>query len=237
MPRHTGGEPDDPPTVTDTPHPDDPHAGSPPAGFLPRRLRPGEAEDLVERMSMFGMDGGPKVSALPASTEDAEALSAEDVWIRLNGETPLEFLVRVYRNPWLPMGQRQRAAESVMAFVHKQKARVLEGSDGQPLVPGVLRLSGLGSVDVRKLSDTDLDTLQGILERACVEADGAPRGAPRAEQRITENAVRGARDGSSAAHPSADPANPGPGARRRATPGAPRAAAAKRTVVTTTRRK
>lgn len=40
-------------------------------------------------------------------------------WNRRTGETPLEFLTRVYRNPLVDMEQRIRAAASARDLVHK----------------------------------------------------------------------------------------------------------------------
>jgi hypothetical protein len=122
---------------------------------------------MLDRMAMFGMDGGPTLSDLPTQ-DQLEALSPEEVWVRLKGETPLEFLVRLYRNPWMPMRERRAAAESVMAFMEKQRAAAKEQSAMS--INGILTVAGLGRVDIGKLSDDELNALDTLLSKA---RDGA----------------------------------------------------------------
>lgn len=133
--------------------------------FVPPRLAPGEMDSMLDRMKMFGLDGGPGFSDLPTQDE-LEALTPEELWVRLKGETPLEFLVRMYRNPWIPMSQRLGAASKVMDYVHKQKAKQLDAGANGLLMPGGLLIGGLGPIDPRRLSDEQLSELDALLSKA-----------------------------------------------------------------------
>jgi hypothetical protein len=137
--------------------------------YVPPHVNQADIDTMLERIRALSLDGGPPQSLIPLP-EDLESLSADELWLRMNGWTPLEFLSFVYRNPYLPMGQRIIASKALLEFVHKPRPHSLTGADGAPLVPGVVALGALGAVDPRKLSDTELDTLQALLDKARVKA-------------------------------------------------------------------
>lgn len=57
-------------------------------------------------------------------------------WNRRTGETPLEFLTRVYRNPLVDMDTRVKAARDARDLVHKHLPNLTVNIDGNEAGPG-----------------------------------------------------------------------------------------------------
>lgn len=73
-------------------------------------------------------------SAFQEPDKDVEQFIVEQVnWVRRTGATPLEFLVRAYRNPLYDPQDRIAAARAAMDFVHKRmpKTEIVRNPDGE----------------------------------------------------------------------------------------------------------
>jgi hypothetical protein len=84
-------------------------------------------------------------------------IDAEAAWVRLQGATPLEFLVMVYKNPWTDMKDRVNAAKSILDFVHRKLPQKIE-VDGNMVETRKLSAENLG-----KLSDAELELFTKLL--------------------------------------------------------------------------
>jgi hypothetical protein len=125
----------------------------------------------LSQLEAMGLGGGPPRSEI--SLDELEQLNPDELWARMSGWTPLEFLTFAYRNPYLPMSQRIAAAARVMDVIHKAKPKGISGVLGEPgLLGGFVPIGGLGQLDTSKLSDADLAQLEKILSKAKVEPDG-----------------------------------------------------------------
>lgn len=82
--------------------------------------------------------GKTKLEVIPSTdTSDAEI-------VRSMGPSPMEFLVRSYLNPFVRMGDRIRAATSVLDYTHKRL-----GND-------ITLTMRRGNMDLSRLSDEEL---------------------------------------------------------------------------------
>jgi hypothetical protein len=117
----------------------------------------------LSQLEAMGFGSGPPRSEI--SLDELEQLNPDELWARMSGWTPLEFLTFAYRNPYLPMSQRISAAARVMDVIHKAKPKEVSGPGGQPL-GGFSPMGGLGQLDMSKLSDADLLTLEEIVSKA-----------------------------------------------------------------------
>ena len=105
---------------------------------------------------------GPEQSELGALEELAG--TDEQAWIRMQGWTPLEFLVKAYRNPYVRMAERITAAKATLDYAHKRipSALGLHQTPGQPpFMP-----AGTGRMDLSKLSDKELDLFVSLMNKA-----------------------------------------------------------------------
>jgi hypothetical protein len=69
--------------------------------------------------------GGRRPGSLNKSTLELQAMAAAVPF----GESPLEFLTNVYRNPALPLEARISAAGKAAAYVHPRLTAVTLGGD------------------------------------------------------------------------------------------------------------
>ncbi len=91
--------------------------------------------------------------------QKSNSRSPEEEWVSETGETPLEFLTSVFRDPLNDMRDRLTAARSVMEYAHKKLASEINVSGG---------VGVKGSLDAKsltKLSDEEVDTLLKILAK------------------------------------------------------------------------
>jgi len=138
--------------------------------WIPPKVTEEQITAMLARIRALSLDGGPPSSQIPVPQEDLESLTPDELWVRTQGWTPLEFLSFVYRNPFLPMAQRVNAAKSLLEFVHKPRARMLEamGQDGDG---GEVTLSSGRVLNLGELNDTDLDAVARVLDRVGTRAE------------------------------------------------------------------
>jgi hypothetical protein len=91
-------------------------------------------------------NAGRKVGSLTKRTRDiAEAAAA-------SGETPLDYMLRVMRDPAVDDGRRDEMAKSAASFIHAKLASTHVTADANALVPSVvfttLYEDGSGNVSV-----------------------------------------------------------------------------------------
>jgi hypothetical protein len=146
--------------------------------WIPPKVTEAQIEAMLERIRALSLDGGPPSSQIPVPQEDLETLTPDELWVRTQGWTPLEFLSFVYRNPFLPMAQRVNAAKSLLEFVHKPRARMLEamGQDGD----GQVTLTSGRVLNLGELNDADLDAVARVLDRAGARSSAVGGSAPAA---------------------------------------------------------
>jgi hypothetical protein len=83
--------------------------------------------------------GGARKGA--GRTKGAKAVVTEEAIKRAGeGETPLEYMLRIMRDPSEPHDRRDKMALGAAPYVHA-KAMELTGADGQPLSVEILRFS------------------------------------------------------------------------------------------------
>lgn len=92
-----------------------------------------------------------------------EDVQAAIEWVQNTGDTPLEFLVKTYRNADVAMFSRINAASKVMDYVHRRLPAV--GSTpvgGRGTAPSLkdVKLRGLS-----QLSDNEMDALEALLSK------------------------------------------------------------------------
>lgn len=98
-----------------------------------------EDQAQLEAQRLFKPGGLAQQSAFGPWPDQAAAddlgLTEQANWVRRTGETPLEFLARVYRNPLVDVKDRISAARSALDFVHKKLPNhsVLGGDPKNPL--------------------------------------------------------------------------------------------------------
>jgi len=91
----------------------------------------------------------------------------DESWVRSTGKTPLEFLTAVYRHPLVQMRDRISAAKTVVEYTHMKKPSSIEmtGRNGDAIKVSGAMLAGL--------SDAELETMQRLLEKAAIAAEGS----------------------------------------------------------------
>jgi hypothetical protein len=83
----------------------------------------------------------------------------EELWVKSQGWTPLEFLTHTYRNPWQEMQHRISAAKAVLDYVHRKLPSRLE-------VEGSLtETKKLDANSLSKLSNEELAVFTKLLEK------------------------------------------------------------------------
>ncbi len=107
----------------------------------------------------------------PAASElDPElfADTLEKAWLASQGWTPLEFLAKAYRNPYVPVKERISAAGKLLEYVHKRiptQFGLGAAKDLPPFMPG----GASNKMDLSKLSDKELDTFIALVNKANAE--------------------------------------------------------------------
>ena len=90
-------------------------------------------------------------------------MTPEEEWVTSSGQTPLEFLSDVFRDPMNDIKERISAAKYVLDYAHKKVA-------SESSINGSLTLKN--SIDpqtLMKLSDADIDSLISILKKTTDE--------------------------------------------------------------------
>jgi hypothetical protein len=93
------------------------------------------------------------------------ASAARERYAQASGLTPLEYLLRIMRNPKLPRSERTDAAKAAAPYVH-------------PKFAAVAQLPIANAYDLSKLTDEELEELVGLealLERAATGGAGCHR--------------------------------------------------------------
>lgn len=106
---------------------------------------------------------GPDASELNNVDPTELVQTTEAAWIRMQGWTPLEFLVHAYRNPHLRAADRITAARSVLDYAHKRLPGAL-GLHATPNQPPLMPAGG--RMDLSKLSAAELDLFAKLLSKA-----------------------------------------------------------------------
>lgn len=85
--------------------------------------------------------------------------TAEDLWVKSRGWTPLEYLTHTYRNPWQETKDRIAAAKAVLDFVHKKLPQKIE------VEGNVVETKKLKAENLSKLTDKELEVFTKLLEK------------------------------------------------------------------------
>ena len=139
---------------------------------IPPYIDPKNLEALHKRYAQLGISIGPEKSALLLTDRAAEILenaTPEQEYVLNHGQTPLEFLHSVYRQPLLPLSHRMNAARAILDYVHDQRPKRMSGVEGEPGLLGtqhdMANLGALGRFDPSKLSDKELAQLETLLKK------------------------------------------------------------------------
>jgi hypothetical protein len=111
------------------------------------------------------LDTWPERSAI-AYAPDAK-LTPEQQYILSRGWSPVEFLREVYLEPLAPLAQRVVAAKALLEYAHRAQAKEVVVPAGA--VSSTTINVGSSAVDLKKLSDADLATLDSLLSRAAAQ--------------------------------------------------------------------
>jgi hypothetical protein len=93
--------------------------------------------------------GHPRFGGRKPGTKD-KLVAAREAAIFKSGQSPLDYLVSVYRDESEPTATRVDAARTVCQYVYPRLQSVdVNGRDGQPLVVQVIRFSDLAVEEYR----------------------------------------------------------------------------------------
>jgi hypothetical protein len=99
---------------------------------------------------------------LPSSLPEEPERLVDAARIRSTGQTPLEFLAMVYRNPWQETRDRVAAAKASLEYIHKRfPTPSAIGAD-----PDAPPLFDKQKLDVSQLTDAELAVLSKLLDKA-----------------------------------------------------------------------
>lgn len=82
--------------------------------------------------------------------------TAEELWVKSRGWTPLEYLTHTYRNPWQETKDRIAAAKAVLEYCHRKVSQSVDVN----VTHKKLSVDGLS-----KLSDSELEVFTKLLEK------------------------------------------------------------------------
>ena len=131
---------------------------------VPPEIDDPQLQDFLRRWDALSVGRGPPASELVVI--DGLPATPEEQWMRMRGWTPFEFLTHVYRQPFVSLNLRIRAAESLLAYAHQQKPKRIDATiDNGTGADGVVNI-GDNIVDLKQLSDKDLLSIEGVLKKA-----------------------------------------------------------------------
>ena len=143
---------------------------------IPPYIDPKNLAALHKRYAQLGISLGPEKSALLLTDRAAEILenaTPEQEYVLNNGQTPLEFLHSVYRQPLIPLSHRMNAARAILDYVHDARPKRMSGVDGEPPLLGTAHdsahLGGLGRFNPTNLTDKEMAQLETLLKKGCKE--------------------------------------------------------------------
>ena len=100
------------------------------------------------------------INGFPLQVEGLDDTQAATVrWIQETGQTPIEVLVEMYRDPEVKVSDRIQAARAMLDFVHR-KLSVKQEVETKDITEPKLSPTALKS-----LSDKDLKTLESLLSK------------------------------------------------------------------------
>jgi hypothetical protein len=129
---------------------------------------PDELRALHRRLFTAGGAAKSELTPLP-ELEAADGLAEQANWIRRTGETPLEFLVNVYRNPLVELKERVSAARALLGYTHRAlpNVTVVTGDANNPLKSTIV---------VQSARDKLLDRIIRLASGAEAGGEGSPSG-------------------------------------------------------------
>lgn len=90
----------------------------------------------------------------------SELLSTpEELWVKSQGWTPLEYLTHTFRNPWQETRDRISAAKAVLEYVHRKLPQRVE------IEGNVVETKKLSTEGLSKLSDKELELFTKLIEK------------------------------------------------------------------------